>query len=246
MHTDTTALRLDHQQPQYYFDIPGEIDNYNIESSLSSLSSSYYLEEFVNRLPKTALIAIYRVMYETYFVKNNVDEIPKFDNVNYEIIDLFIKWWSENPTNSYFTVRQFYKSDESYSRDMETYLSGNESRWFAFFRARTGIIPTCQNPEHVFNFFQNDACLDRDILAKTFRLEYANSLRLLQHEASQRSLRLRLDNSMMMLSRYGSQEFHRQHDLQRSLTIQPQEIPNYNSEKLYIIDWGSPYIDVIV
>ena len=203
------------------------------------------LDILVSLLSKKLKMHIHRGIYELAVEQRDPSTTQmSLTTIDPRVLDSFLRWWHARPTSMHFSIRHIINADDAvYKSVMCHYLSGHDCRWLAFFMARTGINIdhssdyTNTNSEHLMNFFHDQNCLDRDVLAMTFKPKYAKSLRDIQYEASERCVFIKLDVAMLVLWLYGSKEFHRQYDLQSNLSINPEDVPSFNDQKLYIIDW---------
>lgn len=213
--------------------------DYTSLSQLTETDDFDNIQTMVAALPNSFVRRIYKIMYNAYVYGNESLHL-QFDNINHQIIDSFLAWWCEKPGPTYFSIEHFFTSKDAYIANMCSYLQNNECRWIAFFRARTGILTTDAHLQsaYLFNFFYDDECVDRDILASTYQPEYARRLQQLQYEASERYVYIILDKAMTLLWLCGAKEFHRQRQRQASLRVHPNDAPRYGNELLYIVDWS--------
>lgn len=198
----------------------------------------------VTVMPKKLKHTIHRSIYELAVELRDPSTTQlALESMDPMVIDLFLRWWHAQPTTMHFSIRHLFCNDDVYKKTMCDYLWTNAYRWLAFFTARTGININLlcdyvhNNSEHLLNFFHDQDCVDRDILVMTFQPSYAQSLRNIQYEASERCVFIKLDAAMLILWLYGSEEFNRQYQLQRSLSIEPKDIPVYEGQNLHVIDW---------
>lgn len=198
----------------------------------------------ITLMPKKIKNSIHRSIYELAIeLRDPSTAALELDSIEPRVIDSFLRWWHAQPTTMHFSIQQLFINDDVYKNAMCSYLWDNACRWLAFFTARTGINidllcdHAYTNSEHLMNFFYDRDCVDRDILVMTFQPSYAQSLRSIQYEASERCVFIKLDTAMLVLWLYGSEEFHRQYHLQSNLNIEPKDVPTYEGQKLYVIDW---------